>query len=246
MTDVISQLSEQYGALPAQDLLTHTIKTEFPGRIALVSSFGAEAAILLHMVSEIDPSTPVLFLDTGKLFGETKKYRNQLVERFGLTDVRTITPLPENETALDPNGVLWASEPTRCCYFRKVLPLQRALEGFDAWITGRKQYQSAERAGVPYFELADGRVKVNPLIGWTKAEIEAYFKAHDLPAHPLVSQGYPSIGCMPCTDRVAPDEDPRAGRWRGQAKTECGIHMSPTGPVRRAAPVNAPRAAGCG
>lgn len=246
MADIISQLSEQYGSLPAQDLLARAIKTEFPGRIALVSSFGAEAAILLHMVSEIDPSTPVLFLDTGKLFGETKKYRNQLIEKLGLEDVRSITPLPENEAALDPKGVLWASEPARCCYFRKVLPLQRALEGFDAWITGRKQYQSAERAGVPYFELADGRVKVNPLIGWEKTEVDAYFAAHDLPPHPLVAQGYPSIGCMPCTDRVTPDEDPRAGRWRGQAKTECGIHMSPNGLSRHPVSLPAPRTAGCG
>lgn len=246
MTDEISRLTKQFDGVAAEKLLAQVMKTEFSGRIALVSSFGAEAAILLHMVATIDPSTPVIFLDTGKLFGETKKYRNQLCNLLGLSDVRSITPLADNEQALDPKGALWASEPNRCCYFRKVLPLQRALEGFDAWITGRKQFQNSDRSSLPFFEMADGRVKVNPLMGWSPEQIEAYFETHNLPPHPLVAEGYPSIGCMPCTDRVAADEDARSGRWRGQNKTECGIHMSPNGGFSSSPPVRAPRSMGCG
>lgn len=246
MMDDITGLSELYGGLAPERLLEQVMTKEFPGRIALVSSFGAEAAVLLHMVAQVNRSLPVLFLDTRKLFGETKKYRDLLVELLGLTDVRTITPLLENEKALDPQGVLWASEPNRCCYFRKVLPLQRALEGFDAWITGRKQYQNTERAQLPVFELADGRIKVNPLMGWGAAQIEAYFEVHNLPEHPKVKEGYPSIGCMTCTDRVAVGEDQRAGRWRGQAKSECGIHLPSSSASGSSMPIRTRRSLGCG
>lgn len=246
MQDRINILSDQYRGFDSVELLENVIIKDFGSRIALVSSFGAEAAVLLHMVSTVAPSTPVLFLDTHKLFEETLTYRDQLTEHLGLTNVRTITPLSENEAGLDPKGVLWASEPNRCCYFRKVLPLQRALEGFDAWITGRKNYQNMERVNLPVFELADGRVKVNPLMGWDQGRVGAYFKMHELPPHPLVAKGYPSIGCLPCTDAVKPGEDPRAGRWRGQDKTECGIHLSPNGKITRAHKINAPRSLGCG
>ncbi|NQW01138.1 MAG: phosphoadenylyl-sulfate reductase [Rhodospirillales bacterium] len=246
MTDAINLLSDRYRGLETGELLEELIHAEFPRRVALVSSFGADAAILLHMISTIAPATPVLFLDTKKLFGETLTYRDQLVKQLGLTDVRSISPLPENEAGLDPNGVLWASEPNRCCYFRKVLPLQRALEGFDAWITGRKHYQNEDRANLPIFEMADGRVKINPLLGWRPDQVAAYYKAHSLPPHPLVARGYPSIGCIPCTSPVTADEDPRAGRWRGQAKTECGIHLSADGQITRSVTVQAPRTMGCG
>ena len=246
MQTSITHLSERYIGNDAAELLEKLIGTEFNGRIALVSSFGAEAAILLHMVSTIAPSTPVLFLDTRKLFVETLAYRDQLTERLRLTNVRTIKPLAENEAGLDPNGVLWASEPNRCCYFRKVLPLQRALEGFDAWITGRKSYQNMDRAHLPIFELADERVKINPLMGWDPDRVAQYMKDHDLPSHPLVAHGYPSIGCLPCTEPVKAGEDQRAGRWRGQEKTECGIHLASNGKMSRSTPVNAPRSMGCG
>jgi len=242
----IKELEHTYGGLETNALLEEIIKSQFPGRIALVSSFGADAAVLLHMVSVIDRATPVVFIDTHRLFEETKTYRDLVVEQLQLTDVRTISPLVQNVSDLDAKGVLWATEPNRCCYFRKVLPLHRALEGFDAWITGRKQYQNDTRAKLPVFELADQRVKVNPLISWKPDQVKQYLAINQLPEHPLVAHGYPSIGCQPCTSPLAPDEDARAGRWRGQAKTECGIHLSSSAPPAGQGNRLAPRAHGCG
>ncbi len=219
-------LAERYRGADARRLLAAMIGEEYPGRITLVSSFGAEAAVLLHMISDIDPATPVVFVNSGKLFGETLRYRDQLVERLGLGDVRTVSPEPECVEQVDPDGVLWYGNPNMCCYIRKVEPLARALEGFDAWITGRKGFQGADRVGLPVIEAGDdGRIKVNPLAGWQKDALDTYFADHDLPRHPLEADGFLSIGCMPCTDRVAPGEDARAGRWRGKSKTECGIHL---------------------
>ncbi len=219
-------LSERYRDADTVQLLADMINGEYSGRIALVSSFGAEAAVLLHMVSQVDPATPVIFVNSGKLFGETLRYRDQLVERLGLNDVRTVGPEPDRVDQVDPDGVLWYGNPNMCCYIRKVEPLQRALEGFDAWITGRKGFQGGDREGLPVIEASDdGRLKVNPLAGWNKDALDAHFAEHDLPRHPLEADGFLSIGCMPCTDRVAPGEDARAGRWRGKSKTECGIHL---------------------
>ncbi|HEU0221504.1 MAG TPA: phosphoadenylyl-sulfate reductase [Paracoccaceae bacterium] len=198
----------------------------FSGRIALVSSFGSESAALLHMVGEIDRATPVLFLETGMLFAATIAYQQDLAELLGLTDVRLIRPTREDLKRDDPKGTLHRSDPDACCTIRKTLPLQRALEGFEAWITGRKRYQAASRADLPIFEAdAEGRIKVNPLADWDARMIRDYMVAHDLPLHPLVNENYPSIGCAPCTTPVAPGEDPRAGRWRGHEKLECGIHF---------------------
>lgn len=219
------QLADELGHLPAARLLEVLISRTFPGRIALVSSFGAEAAVLLHMVSVLDAATPILFLDTGKLFGETLRYRDRLVARLGLRDLRTITPDADEVGAADPHGRLWQSDPDRCCFVRKVAPLQRALRGFDAWINGRKRYHGGSRASVDVIEADGPRIKVNPLSAWLPADIETYFSTHDLPRHPLVEDGYASIGCLPCSDRTAPGEDVRSGRWRGRGKTECGIHL---------------------
>lgn len=220
-------LATRYSGADAKTLLAAMIGEEFPGRIALVSSFGAEAAILLHMVSEIDPATPVIFLDTEKLFGETLRYRNQLIRLLGLTDVRSIKPDANQVEAVDPDGILWYANPDMCCFVRKVEPLRRAMVGFDAQITGRKRYHGGERSELPLVERDDdARIKVNPLAGWDRAMIEAYFERYELPRHPLEADGFLSIGCMPCTDRVQPGENPRAGRWRNLEKTECGIHLS--------------------
>lgn len=228
-------LSRRLGRLATEDMLAEAIRHEFPGRIAVVSSFGADSAVLLHLVAGIDPATPVLFLDTDKLFGETRRYRDRLVERLGLTDVRTIGPDPIAVAERDPEGILWARDPDACCALRKVEPLARALEPFDAWINGRKRHQSASRADLDLVEAAgDGKVKLNPLADWDRAALAAYFTRHDLPAHPLVEDGYLSIGCMPCSDRVADGEDERAGRWRGSAKIECGIHLGPRRPAQHA------------
>lgn len=222
-------LSRRHAESDAEAVLEAVIRDEFPGRIALTSSFGAEAAVLLHMVATIDPATPVIFLETGKLFGETLRYRDALRDRLGLTDVRSVRPDPERLAALDADGVLWYGNPDMCCRVRKVEPLRDALAGFQAWITGRKGFHGGERASLPPVEATDdGRFRINPLHGWRQQDVTDYFARHDLPRHPLEADGFRSIGCMPCTDRAAPGEDVRAGRWRGRGKSECGIHL-PTG-----------------
>jgi phosphoadenosine phosphosulfate reductase len=220
------RLTQQCAALEAQELVDFVIGREFPDRIALISSFGAEAAVLLHMISRQHPHTPVIFLNTGKLFGETLKYRDRLIERFALSGVRSITPDPERIEQLDPDGVLWYGNPDMCCHIRKVEPMARAVAGFDAWITGRKGFHGGDRSRLPRIEATEeGRIRINPLADWSKDDINSYFAAHDLPRHPLEAEGFLSIGCMPCTDRVLPGEDIRAGRWRGREKNECGIHV---------------------
>lgn len=207
----------------AQEILRHAIK-EFTGRIALVSSFGAESAALLHLVAQIDRALPVIFLETGKHFSQTLSYRAKLARKLGLTDVRDMHPYKDETAGRDPDGDLWKRDTDACCNLRKVEPLSRALDGFDAWITGRKQFHGGGRIHLPAFEASETHIKVNPLTRWSKEDVDAYMAEHDLPAHPLVAQGYPSIGCWPCTHPVAAGEDLRAGRWRGAAKTECGIH----------------------
>ena len=169
----------------------------------------------------------MLFLETGVLFPETLAYRDRLIELLDLRNVISITPSKARLAAEDPETFLWSSDPDRCCEIRKVIPLAEALDGFGAWITGRKRFQAATRAALPLFETEDKRIKINPLASWSGARILAYLEAHELPRHELVAKGYPSIGCIPCTSKVKPGEDPRAGRWRGKAKVECGLHTQP-------------------
>ncbi len=198
----------------------------FGDKLALVSSFGAESAVLLHIAAQVDPAIAVLFLDTGMQFGQTLDYRKQLAERLGLTNVRDLRPSYQDLAVSDPQANLWQRDTDACCHIRKVLPLDRALEEFDAWITGRKRFHGGDRLNLPVVEPAAGKVKFNPLANWGKAELEAYAREHDLPAHPLVAQGFPSIGCWPCTAPAQEGEDVRAGRWKGMDKTECGIHVA--------------------
>ena len=233
----LESLRTKYNKMVGPNLLEAMIKEEFAGDIAVVSSFGAESAVLLHMVAEIDPTTPVIFLNTGKLFGETLRYRDRLQERLGLTDVRAVGPHPDDLRQRDPNGGLWNSNPDACCHIRKVLPLERALKGFDASITGRKRFQTNARAGMDPIEeekirgtgepgSATGtRFKINPLAFWDQDDLERHADAHKLPRHPLVEDNYLSIGCMPCTERVPEGGSYRDGRWVGQDKDECGIHL---------------------
>lgn len=227
------RLNRMFRGQDTLEMLSSVLKDNLAGDIAVVSSFGAESAVLLHLVAQVDKSVPVLFLDTDKHFPETLAYRDELVAFLGLTDVRILTPDAEEIAAKDENGLRWSWDPDGCCELRKVKPLAKALAEFDASITGRKAFQANTRAQLPRFELdnsdAQGRLKINPLIDWTAADIEAWFEEHDLPRHPLVAEGYPSIGCSPCTHKVAPGEDPRSGRWKGWDKTECGIH-SPNNP----------------
>ena len=190
----------------------------FGDRLAMVSSFGAESVVLLHMISKIKPDTPVLFLDTGMLFGQTLDYRKQLAEQLGLTDVRDLRPHYQDLAVADPEAKLWQTDTDACCEVRKVVPLDRALSEFDAWITGRKRFHGGDRLSLPVVEPAEHQVKFNPLANWGKAELDAYVAEHDLPVHPLVAQGFPSIGCWPCTKPVEEGEDVRAGRWGSEER----------------------------
>ncbi len=219
------RLNNMFRGVEPVEMLRVLLAENMLGDVAAVSSFGAESAVLLHMVAQASPATPVLFIDTGKHFPETLAYGGDLVERLGLTDLRILTPDPATILKKDETGLRWSYDPDGCCEIRKVVPLENALADFDASITGRKGFQSATRSGLPRFELDGDRLKVNPLANWTKADLDAYFEAHDLPRHPLEAEGYPSIGCAPCTSKVKPGEDPRAGRWRGWDKVECGIHV---------------------
>ena len=221
-------LNARFAGQSTQAMLQAVLHEGLTGRIAAVSSFGAESAVLLHLLASVDRAVPVLFLETGKHFPETLAYRDELAARLGLTNLINLTPDTAELNQRDENGLRWSYDPDGCCEIRKVRPLARALALFDASFTGRKGFQNAIRAGLARFELdqtdAAGRLKVNPLADWSSDQIADYFAATGLPAHPLVEQGYPSIGCSPCTSKVLPGEDPRAGRWKGWDKSECGIH----------------------
>ena len=227
-----ADFAARYADVPSVEMLAQVLTRDLPGQVSIVSSFGTESAVLLHMAALADRDIPVIFIDTLKLFPETLTYRDTLVKRLGLTNVQTFEPDPDALAARDPKGLLWSHTPDACCAVRKVDTLARALTGVTAWISGRKAFQAPTRNGIPLFEAADGRLKINPLATWSKADLDAYFDAHDLPRHPLESEGYPSIGCMPCTSVVQAGEDPRAGRWRGWDKTECGIH-TPAGQTEK-------------
>lgn len=223
-----------YGEFGAPALLRAMIREEFPGKIALISSFGADAALLLSMVAEVDPATPVLFLETEKHFPETLDYVRTLTRHLGLSQVHWLTPDPALATRTDPNGDLWSTQPNRCCWLRKVEPLDRAVKelGLQALITGRKRYQTSERAGLEKIELDDkGIFRINPLVYYSKEKSREEMRARGLPEHPLVGAGYLSIGCAPCTKPVGQGQDERAGRWAHtigideEKKTECGIHL---------------------
>jgi phosphoadenosine phosphosulfate reductase len=219
------ELNARYAGAATEAVIAAAARDVFHGRVALVSSFGAESAVLLHLVATVDRAIPVVFLDTGKLFPETLAYRDALVTALGFTDVRSVRPDPARLALKDQHGALWMSNPDLCCHIRKTEPLQRALAGFDAWFTGRKRFQSSTRAALPVFEADGERIKVNPLVGWSADDLKAYSARHSLPEHPLVARGFPSIGCVPCTTKVEPGEDARAGRWRGVGKVECVIHI---------------------
>ena len=239
MSALASQVSSALpaGVLPAADELDRALRDASPheviaaalkvvGRdqLALVSSFGTESAALLKVMADVDPSIPVIFLDTGWLFEETLAYRDTLIEKLDLRDVRSIKPDEATLSREDGERELWFSDPDACCRIRKVEPLARALKSFAAWINGRKRFQGGLRADIPVVEADGTRLKFNPFANVSREEIEAIFKLAELPPHPLVASGFLSVGCMPCTSRAAPDEDARAGRWRGRGKTECGIH----------------------
>ena len=210
-------------ASPA-DVIAAALQAVGQEHLAVVSSFGTESAALLKVMADVDPAIPVIFLDTGWLFEETLAYRDTLIATLGLRDVRSIQPLEVTLLGEDPDRELWFSDPDACCRIRKVEPLARALAPFDAWINGRKRFQGGARAVIPVVEDDGARLKFNPFANVSREEIAAIYASAKLPPHPLMATGYLSVGCMPCTSRTSPDEDTRAGRWRGRPKTECGIH----------------------
>lgn len=222
----LRRLKSAYGHLGALDLLRTILNTEFVGSTAIASSFGAESAVLLHMVAQIDTATPILFLDTGQLFPETITYVDTLADRLGLRNVIKVVPEQPLLANSDPDGDLWITNPDRCCYVRKVRPFRQALRSYECWVSGLKRAHGGARGDVETLELEEGRIKVNPLARWTGAEIARSFADLDLPAHPLTRSGYRSIGCIPCTQRSGSSEDARGGRWSGTSKTECGIHAN--------------------
>lgn len=226
LADRIDELNRRMVHHPATSVLERALTDPMIGPTALVSSFGAESVVLLHMLSVLDKTVPVLFLDTEMLFPETLMYQNEVANRLGLTNVKILRPDRDLVFLNDSNAKLHASNPDACCAIRKTEPLERALTYYGAWITGRKRYQGGQRKSLRFFEPeANKRIKINPLANWDGAQVQEYIQNNRLPRHPLVQKGYPSVGCAPCTTRVAEGEDPRAGRWRGIEKTECGIHI---------------------
>lgn len=221
----INFLMSHYGHLNSLDLLDAMINKEFKGNISLVSSFGAESIVLLDMVAQVNPATPIIFINTQKLFGETVRYQNDVAKALGLSNIITVKPDPLEIANEDKNGLLWTRDTDACCDLRKVRPLARAMNGYGAWITGRKRFQTKERGNIPHIEQDGSKFKINPLADWNQTELDKIIADKNLPRHPLIDQGYPSIGCMPCTARVEIGQDRRMGRWAGQDKTECGIHI---------------------
>jgi phosphoadenosine phosphosulfate reductase len=214
-------------ATPAE-IIAAALRTVGRDQLALVSSFGTESAALLKVMVDVDPSIPVIFLDTGWLFEETLAYRDTLIATLGLRDVRSIKPLEETLSREDPDSDLWFSDPDACCRIRKVEPLARALKPFAGWINGRKRFQGALRAAIPVVEADGDRLKFNPFATVSRQDIAAIYASANLPPHPLAASGFLSVGCMPCTSRTTEGEDARAGRWRGRPKSECGIHTVKT------------------
>ncbi len=221
----VQHLNRLHGTADAAAIIAAAIQ-EFGAGLAAVSSFGSDSAVLLHLIAQVRPSLPILFLQTNKHFPATLRYQAQLLQELGLTDVRDLLPDAAALKTHDPLGALCLSDKDRCCDLRKTQPLAQGIAPFQAWFTGRKQFQAATRHDLPVFEAVGQHVRINPLSRWSAQQLETYREAHHLPPHPLVAQGYRSIGCMPCTRPVTEDEDQRAGRWSGSGKTECGIHLS--------------------
>jgi phosphoadenosine phosphosulfate reductase len=227
-TEKAAALDEMLRHAAPSEVIEAALRAVGRERLALVSSFGTESAALLKVMVDVDPAIPVLFLDTGWLFEETLAYRDTLIAKLGLRDVRTITPQEEALLREDANRELWFSDPDACCRIRKVEPLQRALAPFDGWINGRKRFQGGLRAQIPMVEADGVRLKFNPFANIAPADVEAIYAEAKLPLHPLVASGFQSVGCMPCSSRAEVGEDARDGRWRGRSKTECGIHLTKT------------------
>ncbi len=221
----VARLNDRFSDRPTEELLNFILHNKSIGKVALVSSFGAQSSVLLHLVAKVAPRTDVLFIDTGKLFQQTLEFQKKLASALELANVTVVKPDISEISKRDAKGDLWQKDNSACCDFRKIVPLSNELEKFDAWISGRKKFQGGIRESLKLFENSDGRIKINPLADWSQDQIEAYITRYKLPMHPLVAEGYSSIGCAPCTSPDSENEPARAGRWRGTEKTECGIHF---------------------
>jgi phosphoadenosine phosphosulfate reductase len=224
VADAVAALDAELAAASPAEIVARALQVYGRERLALVSSFGAESATLLKVVADVDPAIPVLFIDTGWLFDETLEYRTAIAAKLGLRDVRTLRPNPDAVAAVDPNRNLWSTKPEACCELRKVMPLRRALDQFDAWMSGRKRFHGGARAALPVVEADGRRVKFNPLALASPEDVAAIAAAANLPPHPLQKFGFTSVGCMPCSSPTRPGEGPRDSRWRNSGRTECGIH----------------------
>jgi len=220
----VDDLVRAYDRGGPQAMLERAVTAAYSNDIAMTSSFGVESAVLLHMVASVGVQVPIFFVDTGVLFDETIRYKDQLVRRLDLRAVHVVRADPAAVAATDRDGVLFRADPDLCCEVRKVAPLRATLDRYTAWISGRKRMHGADRAGLAPVERTDRHVKINPLWDWDTADIDEYMRRHDLPPHTLEGVGFTSVGCRTCTSRTEPHEERRAGRWRGRPKTECGIH----------------------
>ena len=218
-------VSDGFEEASPEDVLRWAIK-EFDPDVALATGFGAEGCVLVSMLSAIRSGTRIFYLDTDLLFPETYALRDQLEARYGVRFERRATTLSVSDQAAQYGEQLWEREPDLCCRVRKVEPLREALKGLRAWVTAIRRSQSAERTrtGFVEWDRKFGLIKINPLAAWSLSDVWNYIAKHDVPYNPLHDQGYPSIGCLPCTTPVQIGEAPRAGRWRGIDKSECGIH----------------------
>ena len=222
----IQSLNNLFEKKSSFSILSHSIQNLFSKKIAYVCSFGAESGVILHMISCIDKELPIIFLNTQKLFRETIDYRNKIIRHLSLKNVKEVFPNKKELESNDPKGLLWKKDPDLCCKLRKVEPLILNLKRYDAWISGRKSFQNHERASKSLIDAQEGKIIISPLINWSQKQINEYFLANDLPRHPLIQDGYLSIGCENCTVKTSNNSNPRSGRWSGTGKTECGIHFS--------------------
>lgn len=218
-----SLIPPSWAGLEGRALLKKVLRTR-KLRVAVTTSFGAESAVLLDMVADINPATPVIFVDTGRLFAETLEYQRALTAHLDLLDVRIVRAPASLVANVDADGTLHHSDPDACCHARKVLPYAMAVSEFQILVTGRKRHHGEERTALEVVERAGPHIKVNPLAHFSAGDIEAAFQKRGLPRHPLATMGYASIGCQPCTNHACPGKSARAGRWAGKDKTECGIH----------------------
>lgn len=225
LEQIAAILNVRYAEADSTTVIRAVLAPAWGLRVAALSSFGAEASVVLDMVAQVDRTLPILFLDTGQHFLQTLSYREQLSSHLGLTDVRIILPDSRDRIVQDPKDNLWRSDPDACCDLRKVAPLARASAPFDTLITGRKRHHKGDRTRLPLAEVLDGTLRLNPLAAWSRADVEGHVTRRGLPGHPLAEQGYASIGCWPCTRPSVDTSEVRSGRWAGRDKRECGIHL---------------------